>query len=85
MREEVHGGGVTGLLRMDSDGTFHHGVLAHEDNGIATKALANALKLVRADIIGTDDEDLRILFEKAAEFLVVVSLLLSSGGFENHG
>lgn len=85
MGEEVHDGGVAGLLRMDSDGALHHGVLAHEDDGIATKALANALKLGGADIIGADDEDLGVLLEEAAEFLVVLRLLLSAGGLENHG
>lgn len=85
MGEEAGDGGVTGILRMDSDGAFHHGVFTHENDGIATKTPANALKLVRSDIIGANDENLRILFEKTAEFLIVLSLLLSSGGFENHG
>lgn len=85
MREEVSDGGVTSVFRMDSNGAFHHGVLTHKNNGIATKTLADALKLVGTDIIGTDDEDLRILIEETTEFLIVVSFLLSSGGLENHG
>lgn len=85
MGNEAHDGGVAGLLRVYSDGALHHGVLAHEDDGIAAEALADVLELVGADIIGADDEDLRVLAEESAEFLVVLGLLLSSGGLENHG
>lgn len=58
---------------------LHHGVLPHKNYRVTTETLADILELIRADVIGGDDENLAIVLEQLAELGVVVNLLLSLG------
>lgn len=51
------------LFQMTANGLLHHGVLAHENDGMAAQADTDLLHLRRADVIRTDDEALGVLIE----------------------
>ena len=63
VRQEALKVGV--LLQLAADGLLHHGVLAHENDGMATQADADLLHLRRADVVSADDEALGVLLEQA--------------------
>lgn len=75
---------VSGFLSMDTNGTFHHGVLPHENHGVTTKTATNALELVRSDIVGVNNKDLGEFIDELAELSIVILLLLSFCGFDRH-
>lgn len=52
----------------------YHGVLAHQDNTLATETHTDLVHLLRADIVDTDNEDGAVLIEKALQLLEVSSL-----------
>jgi hypothetical protein len=52
----------------------YHGVLAHEDNTLATETQTNLVHLLRADIVDGDDEDGLVLVEEALELIEVSGL-----------
>lgn len=58
---------------------LHHGVLPHKNYGVTAQSLTDILELIRADVIGGDDENLAIVLEQLAELGVVVDLLLGLG------
>jgi hypothetical protein len=45
----------------------YHGILAHQDNTLATEGESNLVHLLGADIVDGDDEDGGVLFEQALE------------------
>ena len=47
--------GVVG--QVSADGLAHHGVLAHEDDGMAAERHADLLHLLGSDIVGVDLKD----------------------------
>jgi hypothetical protein len=49
---------------MSTDGLAHHGVLAHEHMGDATQTHADLLHLLRAHVVGPDDEAFWIVIQK---------------------
>lgn len=51
------------LLELTADGLLHHGVLTHQDDGIASQADTDLLHLRRADVVRTYDEALWVLIE----------------------
>ncbi|KAA8549379.1 hypothetical protein F0562_001063 [Nyssa sinensis] len=51
---------------MHLDGTLHHSVLTHQHHRVTTQALAYFLKLVRSNVVGTHNQDLRVNVEKHA-------------------
>ena len=52
----------------------YHGVLAHQDNTLATETQTNLVHLLRADIVDTDNEDRLVLVEQALELVEVSGL-----------
>ena len=52
----------------------YHGVLAHEDNTLATETQTNLVHLLRADIVNADNEDGLVLVEKVLQLLEVSCL-----------
>lgn len=61
---------------MDTDGALHHGVLAHEDDGVTTETLPDVLELVGSDIVCGDDQHLRVVVQELAKLRVVRDLLV---------
>ena len=59
--------------RSDTEESYH-GVLAHQDNTLATETQTNLVHLLRADIVDTDDEDSVVLIEKGLELIEVSGL-----------
>lgn len=53
--EETLEGGVLG--DDPAEGTANHGVLAHEDNTLATEGNTDLMHLVRSDVVDIDNED----------------------------
>lgn len=53
----------------------YHGVLAHQDDGLATERNAHLVHLLGADIVDFDDEDGVVLLQKLLELLEVRSLV----------
>jgi hypothetical protein len=53
----------------------YHGVLAHQDNTLATEGLTDLVHLLGADIVDGDDEDARVLLEEALELVEVAGLV----------
>lgn len=53
----------------------YHGVLAHQDDTLATEGLSDLVHLLRADIVDRDDEDGLVLLEKALELVKVAGLV----------
>ena len=51
--------------------TSHHGVLAHQNDGIASEGRSNLVHLLRADIVDADDEDRLVLVEQALELVEI--------------
>lgn len=51
-----------------------HGVLAHEDDTLATERLADLVHLLRGDIVDGDDEDGLVLLEEVLELVEVSDL-----------
>jgi len=62
------------VVEVTPDGLAHHGVLAHEDDGLAAEGDADLLHLLRADIVGVDQEALGVLIEELNELGEVVRL-----------
>lgn len=83
-RNEIEVGLVPCLLGMQADRSLHHGVLPHQDDGIAAEALPDVLELIRSDVIGGGDQDLAVLIEKLAKLLVVGDLLLGLRCLHSH-
>jgi len=54
----------------------HHGVLAHQDNAIATERLTDLVHLLRADIVDGDNEDGLVALQQALELVEVAGLVL---------
>jgi len=52
-------------LHLTSDALLHHGVLAHQDLGLAAQRDADLLHLVGADVVGADNEALGVLIDQA--------------------
>merc|ERR1719251_305405 len=61
------------LLQLAPDDLPHHGVLAHEDHGLASQGNPDLLHLLGADIVSTHDEAPRVLFQELGELGEVVS------------
>lgn len=83
-RNEGENSRVAGLLSMDADRALHHGVLAHEDNGITTEALADVLELLRPHIVGADHQYLRVRIQQLADLGVISDLLLRLSHLHRH-
>ena len=66
------------LLQVSPDDLPHHGVLAHEDDGLASQGNPDLLHLFGSNIVGSDDEALGIFVQKLLELGEVVSF---PGGF----
>ena len=62
------------VLQVAPDGLAHHGVLAHEDDSLAAEGDADLLHLLRANIVGVDQEALGVLIEELNELGEVVRL-----------
>lgn len=84
-RNEGENRGVSSVLGVNPDRPFHHGVLTHEDNGIAPQTLPNVLELSGSDVVSRHHQHLRVLIQQPAHLLVVVHLLLRLGQFWSHG
>lgn len=54
--------------------TADHGVLAHQDNSLATQSDTDLVHLLRADIVDTDDEDSAVLIEQGLQLIEVSGL-----------
>lgn len=52
----------------------YHGVLAHQDNTLATETQTNLVHLLRADIVDTDNENRLVLVEQALKLVEVSGL-----------
>ena len=67
-------------MRCDSDDAevsiTHHGILPHQDNAIAAKAVTNLVHLLRADIVDEDDEDGSVLLQQILELVKVRRLVV---------
>jgi hypothetical protein len=57
VRKDALNVGHAALLNETLDGTADHGVLAHEDDGVATEGNADLVHLLGGDIVNGDDED----------------------------
>ena len=57
----------------------HHGVLAHQDDTLATEGASDLVHLLGADIVDADDEDGLVFFEEALELVEVAGLVAGSG------
>ena len=55
----------------------YHGVLAHQDNTLASKSHSDLVHLLRADIVDFDDEDGVVLLQQALELVEVAGLVSS--------
>lgn len=55
-------------------GAAHHGVLAHENDALATEGLSDLVHLLRRDIVDGDDEDALVLLEEDLELVKVSGL-----------
>jgi len=53
------------------EGSSHHGVLAHQDDGLASERGSDLVHLLRRDIVDADDEDRFVLVEQALQLLEV--------------
>lgn len=62
------------LLSRDTDNA-HHGVLAHQDDTLATQRDTDLVHLLRRDIVDGDDEDGLVLLEQALELVEVAGLV----------
>lgn len=58
---EIVEGIVASILSMESNGALHHGVLTHQDNGVATQTLPYILELFGTHIIGGHDQYLGVV------------------------
>ncbi|KMS64967.1 hypothetical protein BVRB_040800, partial [Beta vulgaris subsp. vulgaris] len=65
--------------------TTDHGVLAHQDHGLATKLDTDLLELVRADMVGVYDQDALVVVEVRFEAVAEVDLALRIDTFAAHG
>jgi len=74
--EQLLQGGV--LLEATTKSLADHGVLAHEDDSLATEGDTDLVHLVGAHIVGLDEENLVVLVNELVELLEVVGLLLLS-------
>jgi hypothetical protein len=54
---------------------IYHGVLAHQDDTLATEGLTNLVHLLRRDIVDGDDEDGLVLLEQALELVEIAGLV----------
>lgn len=55
----------------------YHGVLAHQDNTLATEGMANLVHLLGADIVDFDDESRLVVLQQALELIEVAGLVAS--------
>jgi hypothetical protein len=53
------------------DGTANHGILAHQDDRLPAKRMADFVHLLGADIVNGDDEDGFVRVEQALELVEV--------------
>jgi hypothetical protein len=54
----------------------YHGVLAHQDNTLATERVTNLVHLLRADIVDGDNENAPVLVEEALELIEIAGLVV---------
>jgi len=59
----------------------HHGVLAHENDALASKGLPDRVHLVGADIVNCDDENGLVLLQQGLQLVEVDSFIR---GFAPH-
>lgn len=64
------------MVSSSSNEGTHHGVLAHEDNTLASESLSDLVHLLGADIVNLNDEDGRVGLEQALELVEIVGLVL---------
>jgi hypothetical protein len=57
----------------------YHGVLAHQDNTLASESMSDLVHLLRADIVDLNDEDGLVLLEQALELVEVLRLVAGFG------
>jgi hypothetical protein len=63
---------ILGELRDETfDSAANHGVLAHQDDRLPSKRMADFVHLLGADIVNRDDEDGFVLLKQALELLEV--------------
>merc|ERR1739848_623314 len=67
-----------------TDGTFHRGILTHENLPTPTHALTNILKLLRCNVVGVTNEDFLILVQQATDLAEVVGFPFGSYSSPNH-
>lgn len=65
---------IAGHRTIRDSRTTYHGVLAHEDDSLATETQTNLVHLLRADIVDTDNEHGLVLIEKALQLIEVSGL-----------
>jgi hypothetical protein len=53
----------------------YHGVLAHQDNGLATEGETDLVHLLGGDIVDFDDEDRLVLLQQALELVKVTGFV----------
>ena len=53
----------------------YHGVLAHQDNALATERLSDLVHLLRRDIVDGDDEDGLVVLQQALQLVEVPGLV----------
>ena len=53
----------------------HHGVLAHQDDALATEGVSDFVHLLGADIVDADDKNRREFFKKTLELIEIASLV----------
>lgn len=63
--------GQAALRHEALDGATDHGVLAHQDDTLATERLTNLVHLLGGDIVDGDNEDGLVLLDEALELVKV--------------
>lgn len=69
-RKEIEYSLATSFFSENVDRAPHHGVLAQKEEGVAAETHADALELVRPNVVGVHDQDLRVLPQMPLEILV---------------
>jgi hypothetical protein len=74
MRENALDVGHATILDEALHSTADHGVLAHEDNGLAAEGDTDFVHLLRCDIVDRDDEDALVCLKKRLQLFEVSAL-----------
>ena len=53
------------------NGSSDHGILAHQDDGVASEGRSDFVHLLRGDIVDTDNEDGFVFVEQALQLIEV--------------